>query len=278
VDPALAPVRHGLTCTDHNRGMPSDARILTAIYREAHDALAAAIASFGPDDLRAQSYCSEWDVAHVLSHLGSGAVINLATLEAVVGGVAAPGQDFIESVWSEWNAKSAEEMASGFVAADERLVSRWEELSDEVLDGIHVERFGMQLDAAGLVSFRSNELVMHLWDVEVTFDDAASLQANAVPYLLQRVPQLASRTAKPAGTALAGRTLAIRTTQPSAWFSLDLGDPVAMTTVAGAPGADDVVLPAEALVRLVYGRLDSDHVPSGSDITDDVLAVFSSGI
>src|SRR5258706_14259021 len=148
-------------------------------------------------------------------------------------------------------------MAADVVAADERLVSRWEGLSDARLDGIHVERFGMQLDAAAMVQLRVMEVVMHRWDVEVTFDDSATLQADAVPYVLTRAPQLAARTAHPAGTPLAGQTLAIRTTQPAGWFSLDLGDPVSLTSVPGSPGADDIVLPAEALIRLVFGRLDS---------------------
>src|SRR5258705_13901624 len=119
---------------------PSDARILIALYREAHDALASIVGSLGADDLRAQSYCSDWNVAQVLSHLGSGAVLNLVGLEAMVGGGEVLGNDFNQSVWAEWNAKAPEAMAADFVAADERLVSRWEELSDAQLDGIHVER------------------------------------------------------------------------------------------------------------------------------------------
>ncbi len=42
----------------------------------------------GLDDaqLEAQSYCSEWSIADVLSHLGSGAVIMRRNLEDVLAG------------------------------------------------------------------------------------------------------------------------------------------------------------------------------------------------
>ena len=54
------------------------------------------------------------------------------------------------------------------------------------------------------------------------------------------------------------------TTGPSRSFALDVGDEVTLPPSAAA-GPDPLVLPAEALIRLVHGRLDPGHTPAGVD-------------
>ena len=58
--------------------------VIAALRRE-HDQLAALVSTFTEDDLRRPSGASDWDVSQVLSHLGSGAVINLGTLQSALG-------------------------------------------------------------------------------------------------------------------------------------------------------------------------------------------------
>jgi hypothetical protein len=55
--------------------------------------------------------------------------------------------------------------------------------------------------------------------------------------------------------------LQISTTSPARTFTLDIGETV--TLASAEPDADlpALVLPAEAFVRLVYGRLDPAHTP-----------------
>jgi hypothetical protein len=50
---------------------------------------------------------------------------------------------------------------------------------------------------------------------------------------------------------------------------------VSLALSAGA-GEPDLVLPAEAFIRLVYGRLDADHTPAvaGSADLDALRAAF----
>jgi hypothetical protein len=55
-------------------------------------------------DLTVGVYPSEWSVADVLSHLGSGAVITHRRLEDALAGRKTP-DDFALGVWDEWNAK-----------------------------------------------------------------------------------------------------------------------------------------------------------------------------
>jgi hypothetical protein len=57
-----------------------------AALRSNHDELAARVRGFDEQDLARQSGSSQWDVAQVLSHLGSGAEIGLATLQTGVAG------------------------------------------------------------------------------------------------------------------------------------------------------------------------------------------------
>ncbi len=66
------------------------------------------------------------------------------------------------------------------------------------------------------------------------------------------------------------------TTGPERTFLVVLG-PDEVSLSPADPGADpDLVLPAEALVRLVYGRLDPGHTPpvEGTADLDELRAVF----
>ena len=74
----------------------------------------------GLDDtqLVSQSYCDDWSIAQVLSHLGSGAVISRRGLQDVRAGTATP-EDFNQSVWDEWNAKTPRAQADDALVADE---------------------------------------------------------------------------------------------------------------------------------------------------------------
>ena len=58
--------------------------------RATHDELAAVVRGLADDELLAPSGASEWPVAQVLSHLGSGAEIGLATLQAALTGAPCP--------------------------------------------------------------------------------------------------------------------------------------------------------------------------------------------
>ena len=71
------------------------------------------------EQLLDQSGASEWPVAQVLSHLGSGAEIGRDTLPRHGRGRRPPGDGFNQSVWDRWNAMSPREQANAFVESDE---------------------------------------------------------------------------------------------------------------------------------------------------------------
>ena len=66
--------------------MPTDPRALIGVLRNSHERLAGLVRPLTPEQLRAQSYDTDWTIAQVLSHLGSGAEIATLSLAAALGG------------------------------------------------------------------------------------------------------------------------------------------------------------------------------------------------
>ena len=66
--------------------MSSDPRALIGVLRNSHERLAGLVTPLTPEQLRAQSYDTDWTIAQVLSHLGSGAEIATLSLAAALGG------------------------------------------------------------------------------------------------------------------------------------------------------------------------------------------------
>ncbi len=242
--------------------MATDARARIGVLRNSHERLAALVAPLTPDQLRAQSYDSDWSVAQVLSHLGSGAEIGLLRLPAALGDAEPAGQESFQEIWDAWNAKTPDEQAADSLVSDERHIRALEQLSDDDLAGISLPFLGMILDAAGLVRLRLGEHALHTWDVAVTFDPKATVSPDAVSLLIDNVPQfLAPRLGKAPDIPFRIR---IQTSDPERDYLLTAADAVSMTDWPGDGGGADgeVRMPAEALLRLAYGRLDSEHTPS----------------
>jgi uncharacterized protein (TIGR03083 family) len=255
--------------------MATDPRTLTGMLRNSHERLAGLVRPLTPEQLRAQSYDKDWTVAQVLSHLGSGAEIGLLTLDAALTEGGQLDRDAFPPIWEAWNGKSPDAQAADSLAWDERQVSRLEQFTDEELAAMQLEFFGRQLDAAGLVRMRLGEHAVHTWDVAVTFDPAAAVAPDAVPELFEHIGQLLGFVAKPAGDQFRVR---VRTTDPELDYLLTVADPVTLSDWQPGTEVDgEVRLPAEAFLRLLYGRLDPEHTPAhsaeGIDL-DRLRAVF----
>jgi uncharacterized protein (TIGR03083 family) len=259
----------------------SDPRTWIASLRQSHDRLNKLVTSLTPEQIRAQSYDTEWSVAQVLSHLGSGAEISLLTLPGALGEGEPVGREAFPVVWAEWNAKSPDEQAADGLASDEKHVQTLEALTDEQLANIDMDFFGMmRLDAVGLVRMRLSEHAMHTWDVEVVGDPAATLQHDAVDLLIDGMPQFVVRRAgKPLTEPFGVR---ITATDPARDYLLTAEESVVITDWPGetGPGGEvpHVTMPAEALLRLFYGRLDPEHTPSAvsgdADALNKLRAIF----
>jgi uncharacterized protein (TIGR03083 family) len=243
--------------------MSSDPRASIAVLRASHDRLAGLVEPLTPEQVRARSFCTDWSIAQVLSHVGSGAEISLLMLPGALGEGEPAGPESFQAVWDVWNAKTPDEQAADALAADERQVATLEQLTDDQLAKIQLSFFGMELDAAGLVRLRLGEHALHTWDVAVALDPAATVSADAVSLLIDNVPQfLAPRLGQAPAEPFAVR---ITTTGPDRDYLLATADTVIMTDYP-QNGPDvpvgEVTMPAEALLRLAYGRLDPAHTPA----------------
>ncbi len=213
----------------------------------------------GLDDAQivSPSYCDDWSIAQVLSHLGSGAVISLRGLQDVRAGTTTP-EGFNPSVWDEWNAKTPRAQADEALEADEALMEAYEGVDDSERERLTFPMGPLSLGFDELVGLRLNEHTFHSWDIAVMLDGSVGLPEDATALVIDNLSLIARFTGRPNGEE---RTIAIHTTGPRRDIALRLStDGVAVG--AGDPGQQpDLELPAEAFCRLVYGRLDPDHTP-----------------
>ncbi len=214
-------------------------------------------------------------MADVLSHLGSGAELQWHQIAAAAGDDSERPEN--QSVWDRWNAMSPQEQASSFVAADERLVSLYEELTAEQRESITVD-IGFLPAPVPLhtpLAMRLSEQTLHGWDARVGVDPAAVLSDEAARLLLEHHVEsmsfLLGFVGKPEAAAEPIR-LAVDD------YTLVVGDPVRLER-----GTDDTtatyVGPLEAFVRLLAGRLGPERTPDGTEVTgnvslDDLRKVF----
>jgi uncharacterized protein (TIGR03083 family) len=260
-------------------GNAPGARVWIKALHNGHDRLISLIDELDDGQLTGPSYCSDWTIAQVLSHLGSGAEIFSLFVESAVTGAEAPGREMFPAIWDAWNAKDPTDQAADCRGADTALVEQFESFDDEQLEKFHISLFGMELDAQRLVGMRLSELSLHTWDVAVALDKQAELLPDAVELLIDTFPERGPQAAKPSGTPLSAL---IETTEPKRSYLLSV-DESATVEENPSPAASDtqtatLTIPSEALIRLVAGRLDPEHTPSGlgyeAAILDELRTIF----
>jgi len=235
------------------------------------DRLAAAVAPMGPDGVRAPSYCAEWTTADLLSHLGSGAEIFRQRFDK-------DGDVDMQAIWDTWNAKSPDDQAHDSLLADAALMARLAAL-DAAEEAAADRRFAMgpmNLDVVTFLSLRLSEHVVHTWDVEVMNDPTTTLPETAAALLVDSLGLMAGLVGKPTGTK---KTITVHTSGPKRTLQFTVTGEGVTLTPAKDEAPVDLELPAEALIRLVYGRLDPDHTPpiggtTGAATLDELRAVF----
>ncbi len=240
---------------------PSPGPWISAL-RHSHDRLRASVEPLGLAELERRSYASEWSIAQVLSHLGSQAEIFRLFLHAGLTGQEPPGREEFMPIWDSWNARDPQAQASDALRADRATLERFESLNADEQARLRLKMFGMELGTTGLARMRVGEHAIHTWDIVVALDPAATVAPDAVDLLLDTLDQLAARTGKPDGKQ---RKVRVSTTDPERQFILETGEAVTLTPADGEstpePGLSELRMPAEAFVRLVYGRLDEAHTP-----------------
>lgn len=246
---------------------------ITAL-RHSHDTLAGLVAPLTSNQIRQPSYASEWSIAQVLSHLGSQAEIFSGFLGAGLSGEDPPGPDSFPAIWDAWNGRDPEAQVADSVRDNNALIERFEALSPEQLDGLHLSLFGMELDATGLARMRLSEHAVHTWDVAVSLDPRATIAPDSAALLVDTLGQMVARIPTPDGPH---RSIHVSVTDPDREFTLERGEKIELNPATPGGGPPNLELPSEALIRLVYGRLDAAHTPplQADDVDlDELRRVF----
>jgi uncharacterized protein (TIGR03083 family) len=220
-----------------------------AVLTASAERLAELIAPLSPRELRRQAYPTEWSIADVLSHLGSGAVIMRRRLD---------GEVDAQAVWDEWNAKAPEAQALDAQTADRALLDGVAALTPDETQ-MRFAMGPMDIDLTTFLGLRVNEHALHTWDIAVTLDAAATVPEAAAALMIETLPMMSRFVGKPTG---AERDVTIRTENPTGHFVVALRPDGVALSPTDPVERPDLELTADAFVRLVFGRLDPDHTPS----------------
>lgn len=206
----------------------------------------------------------------MLSHLGSGSELTLLRLRAEHEDSPTPEES--AQVWAKWSSRTPEQQAAEAIAVEEEFITTLEGLDDAALAVLQQDFGGLEVDPGRALRLRSSEQAMHSWDILVMFDDNAVLPEAGVPGLLDALPITLRFAGQPQDDLLRVR---VRTTDPERDYLLQLAPDAThlmsvddSTDTSGVDG--ELLLAAEALLRLVYGRLDPRHTPPYT-ATDDAL-------
>ncbi len=235
-----------------------------AALRANHDALAALVPTLSEQQLRDRSGAAEWTVAQALSHLGSGAEISRKPIAIAAGEHVEPEDN--QAIWARWNASSPADQAAGFIKHNAAYL--------DTVDGLSAEQRDLPIDMGILpepvplvvaLGLRLNEVANHAWDVRVGADPSATLDADSAELLIELfggpMAFLLGFSGKPdqleqeVRLAIPGGGIEITDTVTVAD---EIDDPTA--TFAG---------PAEAVVRLLTGRLGTEHA-TGVSVTGNI--------
>jgi len=248
-----------------------------AALRELHDDLGALVPSLTLAQLTGPSGATEWTIAQVLSHLGSGSEIALAGLKSTLDGSPEVGPDFNQSVWDRWDAMGPQDQASGFLDHDATLVETIEALTPDQRENLHIKLgfLPQPLDVATVAGLRLNEVALHSWDVHVGVDPTAALSEAAADVL---AVQFSGSLGFMLGFIGHADAVAEATIVDAGGFGIVIDDAVSLTPTAESATAT-FEGPLEALIRLIGGRLTETYTPDAVSVVgnvslDDLRRVF----
>jgi hypothetical protein len=249
------------------------------VLHRLHDELVDLAGQLSEAEARAQSYCDEWSVAQVYSHLGSGAEIGREELSAASAGEDPPAR---ESIWARWDALEPAEMVRRFAPSDARYL----EVIDDLLEAggpapeeIRVPLHGWSLDLQTFLVFRLLEIGLHQWDVQVVREPTVEVDTEAAQLLLQAYPLQFVGQAADSSVAQRIGPAVVRTEIADVARTVDIvvGTPVMVMRDGQLPetvksgSVTTVAIPtAGTWCRSLSGRLDPAHTPAALSIRGPV--------
>ncbi|MGZ0146011.1 maleylpyruvate isomerase family mycothiol-dependent enzyme [Kribbella sp. WER1] len=237
---------------------------VVAALRANHDTLAALVPTLSESQLRSGSGATDWTVAQVLSHLGSGAEIGRTPIAAAAGEHVEAADN--QSVWARWDAASPADQAAGFVKYNQAYLDTVEALSAEQRElRIDLGFLPEPVPLAVALAMRLNEVANHAWDVRVGVDPSATVDPDSAELLVELFGgPLAFLLGFSAKADQVDQE--VRLAIPGG--AIHITDTVTVTGAIEDPTAT-FDGPAEAVVRLLSGRLGATRA-AGVTVTGNI--------
>ncbi len=215
------------------------------------DRLGAYLAQLDSDDWIEQSYCLEWRIYQVVSHISSGGRIFLGSLANWFDGAPAMGIEQMRAIWAKFDALTPDRMLEEFQAATTDYIARLEALPSEA--GVQeVNGFLGKVPARDMLALRLHETAIHTWDVLVSRDRTARIPEDVVSLILPA--QLNIRALRPSA-ALAGKRVRLATPDGTWQRLIDFrGEKPAVEAEDAGESDIQVEAPLEEMCRLLSGR------------------------
>jgi uncharacterized protein (TIGR03083 family) len=259
-----------------------DARRLIGLLREEYERLDAYLGTLSRDDWTAQSYCDDWKIYQVVSHLGSGPEVNGAAIRHALAGGQAMGDAERKAVWAHFDSLAPLEVLPAFRDSNQRFLGMLDQFDKRQL-GAEVPWFGGgTAPLARMLASRLSETTLHAWDIRVVKDGSATLAESCRPDLLEFSLGRLDVLAKPElAWPLKGELIQFELADPDAVVSISLKENLPVGVLLGPlPNAGLRVSTAtESFIRLLWGRYSEPAAPARlelnlPDLRPHLVALF----
>lgn len=201
-----------------------------------------------------QSYCSDWPVYQVVSHIGSGSRIGALRVRAWLGAGEPVSRETMQQVWGRFDSLGPEQMYPAFADATREYLQV--EASTPDAEGLReVDGFAGKRPLYAYQISRIWELACHSWDVYVARDPLVRLDPDAVDLLAANLQYVSLPLDKERASALQTKPIAFELGDSGLTYVLD---PTAERPRLSAGDGSDAALvvrgPDEEMVRLISGR------------------------
>jgi uncharacterized protein (TIGR03083 family) len=203
-----------------------------------------------------QSYCTDWLVYQVVSHIGSGSRIGGLRIGAWVRGATPVARETMQQIWGHFDSLGPNEMFAAYEQAAREYLQAEAETPDEA--GLQeVDGFAGRRPLYAYQASRTWELACHSWDVYVARNSHARLDPQAVTLLAEALHFINLPLDKDRAAALTAiNPVLFRLQDSGRSYVLDLT--AERPRVQAADGSTDGPLvvegPDEEVIRFVSGR------------------------
>jgi uncharacterized protein (TIGR03083 family) len=242
---------------------------IKAYERRELERLDAYLRALDADGWTEQSYCSEWLVYQVVSHIGSGSRIGGMRLKAWVGGGQPVARETMQQVWGYFDSLGPEQMYQAF-ADGMREYLEAEANTPDAAGLQEVDGFAGKRPLYAYQISRTWELACHSWDVYVARHRGARLHPDAVSLLAANLQYVTPPIDKERGASLATKPIVFELTDSGARYTLDPAAERPRLTRGGGDAPMVVSGPDEEVVRFVAGRHFLPGAPNGLRSTQDL--------